>query len=156
MSALTGGCTACFAILEKAGGRLELVDEPCRSVIVVVTAWGVIGNGGVEYLFEVNFQGEPEYAVFTDAFRRVGFEDVAQRFSELFGLFPFPDPHKDVKQRHAFLRSPPARFSSLMEEIEGLVYGTKDLEGNLEAYVQATAPAADSARVAGAAAGGTV
>jgi len=56
----TARIDACYAMLERQQDQLQLVDEPCRTVIIVRAAFGVIGNGGFQYFFEANFPGDPE------------------------------------------------------------------------------------------------
>lgn len=83
----------CYRQLDECGGRLDLLSEPCRTAVGVDTALAIIMNGGFQYFFEMDFPDNPENGIFADAFRRVGLEDIADRFAALVALFPFDAPH---------------------------------------------------------------
>lgn len=114
----------CYAALEKSGNRIELVDEPCRTAIIVETAMAIVVNGGFPYFFEVNFVNDPEYGIFTDALRRVGLVEIADRFAALVARFPFDTPHTSHERRNAFLEICPDDFETAMTELESLIYAT--------------------------------
>lgn len=83
----------CLDVLDKVQ-QLEQLDQPCRTVIIVYSALGLIENGGFQYFFGSNFPGDPPYDVFTQAFSSVGIPELAVRFSKLVSSFPFDDPHQ--------------------------------------------------------------
>lgn len=126
---------ACFDVLDKVK-QIELLDQPCRAVVIVYTAWGIIGNGGFQYFFEMNFEGDPPFEIFTQAFRTVGLGEIAQRFSELVSLFPFNDPHQSIQKRQEFLDSQPPAFTAAMTKLEDIVYGHDDIEDILNLFLQ--------------------
>lgn len=129
------GISGCYEVLERANNRLDMLDEPCRTVIIVRTAWGIIENGGFQYFFENNFDGDTEYGVFTQAFRRVGLDEIALRFSKLVNLFPFPNPHESPAKRMDFLDSAPSQFIAVMEELENLIYRGDDIDEILNSFL---------------------
>ncbi|MGG7604702.1 DMP19 family protein [Massilia sp. BKSP1R2A-1] len=124
----------CFEIFDQVK-QLALLDQSCRAVVTVYSAWGVIGNGGLQYFFENNFDGDPSFDVFTEAFHTVGLDEIATRFSELVALFPFGDPHKSSQRRQEFLDSQPPNFTAAMEKLEHLIYKHNDIEGTLNAFL---------------------
>ena len=126
---------ACFDLLDKVK-QVELLDQPCRTVVIVYSAWGIIGNGGFQYFFENNFEGDPPFGVFTQAFDAVGLEEIARRFSELVALFPFSDPHKSIRKRQEFLDSQPPDFIAAMTELENLIYQNDNIEETLNSFLQ--------------------
>jgi len=105
-------------------------------VVIVYSAWGLIENGGFQYLFESNFPGDPSYDTFTQAFNSVGLTDIALRFSKLVSLFPFDEPHKFPRKRQEFIDSQPSSFIALMAELEDLVYAHKNIEKTLNSFLQ--------------------
>jgi len=127
---------ACYALLERQDNQLELVNEPCRTAIIVDTALGIVGNGGFQYFFEANFPDDPDYGMFADAFRRAGLGEIAQGFSDLVAMFPFAAPHRSVERRLRFLSDCPADFARKMEELENLIYAREDLFSIAEDFLQ--------------------
>jgi hypothetical protein len=61
-----------FAQLEDACGDVSLLPLPLQTVAVIYSAQGVIDNGGLEYFYESDFDGTPEYSFFVNAYRRIG------------------------------------------------------------------------------------
>lgn len=92
-----------FARLEEAGGDLRQLAEPVQTVVAVYTAQGIIDNGGLEYFYESNFPGNPDYSFFVDAFRRIGAESVASCIEDSSRLFPFPQPQLHEAKRQQWL-----------------------------------------------------
>ena len=127
---------ACYAVLEQQRGQLSLVSEPCRTVIIVDTAFGIIGNGGFQYFFEANFPDAPEYGMFADAFHRVGLTEIARRFTELVAMFPFEAPHRSADRRLHFLEDCPAEFAEAMDQLENLIFQYTDLHAILADFLQ--------------------
>lgn len=132
------GVAACYRALDEAGKQIALLAEPCRTAVMVDSAWGIIGNGGFAYFFEMNFDGEPEYTVFTDAFRRVGLDEIASRFADLVDMFPFSEPHTAPERRIAFMEAEPPDFMAAMAALEQLVYSRDDIDQVLDAFLQAS------------------
>lgn len=128
--------STCYQALDEANNQLGLLSEPCRTVVVVDTAAGIIGNGGLAYFFELNFPGDPDYGLFVDAFRRAGLGEIADRLAGLVASFPFDAPHTSSKRRTAFLEDRPAEFESQMRQLENLVWSA-DIDAALARYVDA-------------------
>lgn len=125
----------CFKALDKVS-QVERLDHPCRMVVIVYSAWGLIENGGFQYFFESNFPGDPSYETFTQAFNSVGLTDIALRFSKLVSSFPFDEPHKFPDKRQEFIDSQPSSFIALMAELEDLVYAHENIEKTLNSFLQ--------------------
>jgi hypothetical protein len=125
----------CFEMLDKAK-QAEFLDRPCREVVIVYSAWGIIGNGGLQSFFENNFDGDPPFDVFAQAFRNVGFEEIALRFSELVALFPFNNPHQFSQKRQEFLDAQPPDFSAAMTKLEDLIFKHDNIEETLNTFLQ--------------------
>lgn len=132
---MSGDINACFEVLDTVK-QIEFLDCHCRAVVIVHSAWGIIENGGLRYFFENNFEGDPPFDVFTQAFRRVGLEEIALRFSELVTLFPFDHPHQSSQKRQEFLDSQPPDFIVAMTKLEDLIYEHADIEDTLKTFLQ--------------------
>jgi hypothetical protein len=132
---MSSSIDTCFEALDKVQ-QVERLDHPCRMVVIVYSAWGLIENGGFQYFFESNFPGDPPYDVFTQAFRSVGLTDIALRFSKLVSSFPFEEPHKFRRKRQEFIDLKPSSFITLMTELEDLVYAHENIEKTLNSFLQ--------------------
>lgn len=132
---MSSSIATCFEALDKVqqGGNL---DQSCRKVVMVYSAWGIIENGGLQYFFESNFPGDPPYDVFVQAFSSVGLTEIALRFSKLVSLFPFDDPHKFPQKRQDFIDSQPSSFITSMEELDDLFFAHENIEQTLNSFLQ--------------------
>lgn len=91
----------------KIGGRYgHWVDAskytPQERVIMLV--WhssGIIDNGGFEYLFSGDFDGDPEFRMTAEAFKTVGLTRGYEAFQEAFNLFPDGNVPHDSEKRIA-------------------------------------------------------
>ncbi len=59
-----------------------------RVIMLVWHASGIIENGGFEYLFSGDFDGDPEFTITAEAFREAGLTRSYEAFQEAFKLFP--------------------------------------------------------------------
>lgn len=90
-----------YAQLATAGNEIGYLAEPMQTLVLVDITHGIIDNGGLEYLFENDFPGNPPYSLFSDAFRRIGAESVASCIELSSQMFPFAQPHLfQVKRQH--------------------------------------------------------
>lgn len=91
-----------MAAQERVASPAEL-PEVLRTVVIVVAAQGVIDNGGLQYFFEMDFPNTPPYALFIEAYRKLGALAEASAFEQAVALFPFPEPHLALQRRNDFL-----------------------------------------------------
>jgi len=96
-----------FQKLEAAGGNIANLEEPHRTVALVFSAQGVIDNGGLIYFFESDWPGNPPYALFADAYRRIGCAAAAHAILQAANSFGVLHPEQDQAVRNAFME----RFS---------------------------------------------
>jgi hypothetical protein len=132
---MSSGIATCFEALDKVQ-EVDHLDQSCRMVVIVYSAWGLIENGGLQYFFENNFTGDPPYDVFTQACNGLGLTEIALGFSKLVSLFPFDDPHKSPRKRQEFVDSQPTTFMASMVELEDLVYAHEGIEKTLNAFLK--------------------
>lgn len=92
-----------FARLDEAGGDPARLAEPYRTVALVCAAQAVIDNGGLGYLFENDWPGQPPYALFVEAYRAIGAQAEAAAIEEASKLFVFPDPERHEARRRRVL-----------------------------------------------------
>jgi hypothetical protein len=134
----TDAIAAAYERLAAAGGDPFRLSEPDRSIVLADTAFGLIGNGGVEYFFESDFPGHPDYAAFAQAFQNVGAGHVADVLRELVGLFPLQHPHRERNLRLDFLASPTPEFTACAARANQLVWEDPSIESGLQSYAAAT------------------
>lgn len=135
---MSSSVSACYEALDRVQ-RIESLDQPCRTAVIVDSAFGIIGNGGFQYFFESNFPGDPSYDTFTQAFRSVGLDEIAQRFSELVAMFPFDHPHQCPLKRQKFLDSDPSEFDAAKSALEDLIFSFADVDEVLNTYLRTQA-----------------
>lgn len=131
---MSSSIDTCFENLDKVQ-QVERLDNPCRTVVIVYSAWGLIENGGFQYFFESNFPGDPSYDIFIQAFSSVGLTDIALDFSKLVSSFPFNEPHKFPGKRQEFIDSQPSSFIALMAALEGRVFTHENIEKTLDSFL---------------------
>ena len=127
-----------MAAAAKAGDVTKLVT-PIRTVALVHAAQGVIDNGGLQYFFESDFPGKPDYALFVEAYRAIGADDAARTLAQAVALFPFESPHMHVKKRNEFLDSfldeDDEPVDSPFEPLTGKLCGEQSVWEKLKKYV---------------------
>jgi len=123
-----------FKRLEEAGGDLQKLPEPFRTVVIIYSAQGVIDNGGFRCFFEGDWPGQPPYSSISDAHRRIGADVAAECIARAAALLPFADPHLGEDRRHTFLESLPE--NSELFTLGDSVCGDKTVWGKLDEYVQ--------------------
>lgn len=119
------------------GERFDLANmgEHERVVVRVWHSFGVIGNGGFQYLFEATYSDDPDFALVAAAYRTIGCDKAADAFSEALALFPDGRPPENLEQRQAI-------FSSVRQEVRERIDhefwdSSKDIEAKLAAYIRA-------------------
>ena len=140
-----------MAAAAKAGDVTKL-PAPVRTVALVQAAQGVIDNGGLQYFFESDFPGKPDYALFIEAYRAIGADDAARTLAQAVALFPFGSPHMHVKKRNEFLDSfldeDDEPVNSPFEPLTKKLCGNKSIWAKLKKYAaeHSTAFARDGGR----------
>lgn len=92
--------------VERIGDPAKL-PEAVRTVVLVHAAQGIINNGGLQYFFESDFPGQPNYSILVAAYDAIGATAEARVLEAAIASFPFSDPHKfrarreEVMERYA-------------------------------------------------------
>jgi len=79
--------------------------EQLLTVWAVTQAQGIIDNGGLQYFFENDWPERPPYALFVDAFRRIGANEAADCIQDAVQMFPSNSPHLDYEMRGDYMDS---------------------------------------------------
>jgi hypothetical protein len=91
--ALGGPYNHALARLQAAGGDVQALPIELQTLLLVESAQGIIDNGGLEFFYEADFPGNPPYALFVEAYRRIGAHVTADCLEAASLLFPFDEPH---------------------------------------------------------------
>jgi hypothetical protein len=109
--------------LEAAGGDLDALPVPLQTLLIVESAQGIIDNGGLEFFYEADFPNNPPYALFVEAYRRIGAESAASCIETSSLMFPFAEPHFFEPLREVWLEKfrldPKQEFARLSARVCG-------------------------------------
>lgn len=89
--------------LDSVGGDPLKLPPVLQPVVLLMTMQGMIDNGGFRYPLEGDFPFNPPYSVFSDAYRKIGAEDAAERLDKAIAMFPFPNPEISSELRNEFM-----------------------------------------------------
>jgi len=85
-----------------------------RVIMLVWHSSGIIDNGGFEYLFSGDFDGDPEFKITAEAYKTVGLTRGYEAFQDAFKLFPNGTVPHDSEDR---IRQYKMADESVREEI---------------------------------------
>lgn len=73
-----------------------------RAVLLTWHAMGIIDNGGFQYLFEGDFEGDPGFTLTAQAFEEIGCSSAAEAVRNAIALFPNGKviPNIDKRLKH--------------------------------------------------------
>lgn len=101
-------------ILAEADALIHDRFNPSKDLAVLSIEWQtylavcshveLIKSGGLPFFFDGNFPGNPDYSIFSEAYRRIGCEDMALWLEEAVALFPFNAPHQNREKRQAYMK----------------------------------------------------
>ncbi|OUS03725.1 hypothetical protein A9Q81_07085 [Gammaproteobacteria bacterium 42_54_T18] len=94
---------AVFAKYADKDVDIQSLNDFDRSVILSISAQGIIDSGGFITFFEGDIQEGVDYQWFVDAYRNIGMEQLATNFAEILSLFPEGTPQVDLDERQNHL-----------------------------------------------------
>lgn len=115
-SYLENASTIAFKKLDDAGGNIESLDEPYRTIVTIYAAQGVIDNGGLFYFFESDWPNNPPYSLFADAYRRIDRMEAGDAIESAASSFAIRNPERNKDFRNDFMERQ---------------FGTDDTEGEM-------------------------
>ncbi len=120
------------AALARSNGRTELLPGEYRTFLAIHTGQAIIDNGGLQYFFEMDFDGQPNYSIFVDAYSSIGCDRAALLMAEAVAAFPFKDPHLHQRKRQRHLSAHPQSFAAP----EKFLCGNADVWRRLAQFAQ--------------------
>ena len=101
--------------------------------------YGIIGNGGFQYLMEGDFEGDPGFRHTARAFQAIGCEPAADTFDRVLSLFPDGKPQADIDERIRHYRE---QFDEFPTGLDRQFFAADDaIESCLAAYIRSHAGA---------------
>ncbi len=88
---------------EVAEKDINLVPEPDKTLMVIYSAHGIIGNGGFRYFFENDFPGIENYNIIIKSYNNLNLNKHAEAIEKVLSLFPQGQPHKCLDERNKFM-----------------------------------------------------
>ena len=94
-------CDAVYCGLAAFDNRLDVGRYGYAERVITLTWYisGIVGNGGIHYLFEGTIAGDPDFAHTANAFQEIGAQTAYGAFVQLFGKFPGASLPDDVDER---------------------------------------------------------
>ncbi|HKN15568.1 MAG TPA: DUF4375 domain-containing protein [Candidatus Sulfotelmatobacter sp.] len=123
--------------LERLGGDPSKLEVPLQTVAILYHSQAIIDNGGFRYLFENDLPFCPPYSMLSNAYRRIGAHQDADRLEKAVAMFPFESPHLHQEKRLAFMDS--LEENDEFFELGDEVCGDKKVWTALEDYAQKNA-----------------
>jgi hypothetical protein len=117
---LSKGFDKAERLLKKANGNMDSIPTTAANLLIIVSAQGVIDNGGYKYFFESDWPMQPPYSRFIEAYSAIGCEKQAADFARVVSSFPFDEPHLNAEKRNEFM-------DANYDEDEGIVKGWGDM-----------------------------
>jgi hypothetical protein len=119
----------------KAAGGLRSSPKPIQVAITVSTVQGIIDNGGLQYLYEADFEDHSPYSDFVDAYREIGALEAAELLESSIRMFPFGDPHLYETKRQKWLDDIRATEDHKFHELSDRLIGNKSVFPKLMEYM---------------------
>ncbi len=112
------------------------MDEHYQTVLLVAASQPYFDNGGLEYFFESDWQGNPPYSLFADAFDRVGRPESAQSIRDAAASFGFDQPEKNLDGRLDMMDMHQTKEGYSTLAWDQCACGDKVVWDNLVAYIR--------------------
>jgi hypothetical protein len=91
------------AVLQETDGDFSALSPALQVVVLIVSAQGVLDNGGYRYFFERDWPGQPSYEIFAQSYEAIGCRDLAAELRRVVATFPFPEPHLKSDERVSYI-----------------------------------------------------
>ncbi|MFN3150606.1 DUF4375 domain-containing protein [Bremerella sp.] len=112
------------------------VEEPFQTIGIIYSAQGVIDNGGLIFFFQHDWDGQPPYSLFADAYDRIGRPEAAQAIRDAADSFGLDHPERDGAARRDYINH---HYNPAEYEVDGwndCLCGDELVWTNLEKWVR--------------------
>jgi len=140
MNVSNAAVDAVFAKYADKDVDIQSLIEPDRSVILSISAQGIIDSGGFITFFEDDIQENVDYQWFVDAYRNIEEEQLANNFAEILSLFPEGKPQQDLEERQThlarFFDDESPEYINILGSLENAFFDNNEsVYGAAEAYI---------------------
>jgi hypothetical protein len=125
-----------FNSLKRHEGKIERLPEVMQTLIRVYSAQGVLDNGGLQYFFESDWNGNPAYSTFVESYRQIGAMDAAEALDRAVSLFDFENPHLDAKRRQDRMEELWEDHSNEFANLDARLCGNESVWTQLKRFVE--------------------
>jgi hypothetical protein len=134
-------CDSTFwKVLNHYGQDLMACDLPeiHQTVLLAWHSYGIIENGGFEYLFEGDFEGDPGFSLTCKAFENINCTKANEAFKEVLAIFPERSIIINIDSRRQFYDSYPDEVKNLVNSKFWSVgsNGSNEIERLLAEYIR--------------------
>ena len=91
--------------LNEVGGNPHLLPDELAVIVTIVSAQGLIDNGGLSYFFESDWPFTPSYDEFSRLYRLIGANVAAEAIDRSASLFECDNPHQNFDKRQSFIHA---------------------------------------------------
>lgn len=127
-------CNYTFSLFPGNEINVKIYGEIERIITLAWHSYGIIGNGGFEYLFEGSFKGDPYYLITYDSYIKIEAFNAASAFQKAFEFFKNGKVPKNIKKRMKIYNSIPKKER---DKINFLYWNSKDeVENRLANYIR--------------------
>lgn len=92
-----------IAMVRSVNNDYSRLPGPVAVYLRVSGAQAVFDNGGFVYFFERDWEGQPSYMEFVDAYAAIGCTEQAAEIARVASTFGHPNPHLDEGMRQRFI-----------------------------------------------------
>ncbi len=116
--------------------------------MAVVTAQGLIDNGGLEHFFAWTFPGSPSYAFFVEVYQKIGAFEAAKVIETSLAYFGVEHPEMDLQLRLRFIEALPEDYLHQFSRLSTKICGDESICIYLEGYAERNRSAISAAQQA--------
>ena len=125
-----------IACLAQAGGDVSRLPVPLQTLLLVESAQTMIESGGLEFFYEADFPNNPPYAMFVEAYRRIGADAAADCIEASSLLFPFEEPELFEELRLLWLEQARLQRGHAFARLSEQIVADASVWSRLADYVQ--------------------
>ncbi|GAB1270331.1 hypothetical protein NBRC116493_35850 [Aurantivibrio infirmus] len=110
-----------------------------KTVVYIVTAQGIIENGGFKYFFESDFDdGKVSHEEIINYFKKIGSVNTASTLKKILEIFPNSKPQKNLYKRQEYIEKYiDSDKNRIVDRLESDLFNYMRMESaNLEKYLK--------------------
>jgi hypothetical protein len=127
---------AVIKCLESGGGDFSKLPQVMKTFLLVYSAQGILDNGALQYFFESDWPGQPAYAVFSEAYRRIGADDCAAAVDRAVESLALDHPELNAERRQQRMEELWNDGVQEFADLSGRLCGDKSVLEKLSSFVE--------------------